>query len=187
MSNRKFDWPALEREYIQGDMGLRTLAREHGITNHSLVMAQSKRNNWVEKRAAFKNRAETKAVQILADDEGKRIAKEERVRDNAIDAIDDAITRMRADLQRTVKRMRDGVWVEEPAITVKPQDVAILIDRLNVLFNKPAQITEERKLGASFESKDPEFLRALVEATRGVRPTAVASSPFARPGRPGSE
>jgi hypothetical protein len=107
-----------------------------------------------------------------------------RVRDNAIDAIDEAITKMRSDMKQTVSRERNGVWREEPLVVIRPQDVAILIDRLQVLFGKPSSITEERNLGLSLSAtgNDPEFLRALVEASRGRGPDpgSVVSSPLPR-------
>jgi hypothetical protein len=165
--NKRYDYKALERQYVMGDMSLRELAETNGITAHSLVMEKSKANDWVRKREEYRNRADDKAMEILASDEGRRIAKEVRVRENAIDAIDEAISKMRADMQRTTMRMKDGNWVEEPLVVIKPNDIAILIDRLQVLFGKPSNITEERSLGIHAIGNDPDFLAALVEATRG--------------------
>ena len=182
--NKKWDYDALELEYIQGDMGLRELADSVGMSTHSMIMEASKKRGWAKKREEFRNRSQNKALSLLADDEGKRIAKEARVRDNAIDAIDEAIGRMREDLKRTVRRERGGVWADEPLIVIRPQDVAQLIDRLQVLFGKPSTINEERSLGINLSaaSDDPDFLRALVEASRGRGADAgsVASSPLPR-------
>lgn len=183
--NRKFDWDDIERQYITGDMGLREVGRENGVTNHSLVLAQAKKRDWVRKREEYRSRAHTRAVAKLADSEGDRIAREMRVRDNAIDAIDEAIGKMREDMKATTKRYRDGEWVEEPLIIVKPQDVAMLIDRLQVLFNRPSAITEERTLGINLSSGglSPEHLRSIVDATRGISdPGRAASSPIPRIG-----
>jgi hypothetical protein len=182
--NRKYDYDKLEFEYIQGDMSLRELADSAGMSSHSMIMEASVKRGWKQKREEFRSRASSKAVSLLADDEGRRIAKEVRVRDNAIDAIDEAITKMRSDMKQTVSRERNGVWREEPLVVIRPQDVAILIDRLQVLFGKPSSITEERNLGLSLSAtgNDPEFLRALVEASRGRGPDpgSVVSSPLPR-------
>lgn len=182
--NRKWDYDALELEYIQGDMGLRELADSHGMSTHSMIMDASKKRGWAKKREEYRNRAQSKAMTLLADDEGRRIAKEVKVRDNAIDAIDEAISKMRSDMKATVLRERGGEWREEPLVVIRPQDVAQLIDRLQVLFGKPSSITEERNLGISLSStgNDPEFLRALVEASRGrgADPGDVARSPLPR-------
>ena len=180
--NKKYDYAKLELEYVQGDMSLRELAGSAGMTSHSLIMEQSVKREWGRKRKEYRSKAGDTALAVLATDEGRRVAKEMRVRENAIDAIDEAITKMRADMGRMTKRMKDGNWVEEPLVIIKPQDVALLIDRLNVLFGRPSNITEERTLGITAVGSDPEFLRALVEATRGRGSDAgnVGGSPLPR-------
>jgi transposase-like protein len=184
--NRKADYDLLEREYRTGDMSLRELARRHGITNHSTVMEYSKKHEWVRKRAEYRAQKNDMAVTYMADQEGLRLAREAQVRDNAIDAIDEAITKMRSDMQRTEKRMVNGEWVEAPVMLIKPADLATLIDRLNVLFGRPANITEERKLGVDLTGPvSPDILRGIVEATRGISDTgSSARSPFPRVGGP---
>jgi len=183
--NRKHDWDAIELQYITGDMSLRELARLNGIENHSLVMAQSKRKDWAKRREEYRAKASSRAVAKIASHEGDRIAREMQVRDNAIEAIDEAINKLRSDMQATTKRFRDGQWVEEPLIVMKPQDIALLIDRLQVLFNRPSQITEERTLGINLSAggANPELLRSIVEATRGIPDAGrAASSPIPRIG-----
>lgn len=164
-------------------MGLRELARMNGIENHSLVMTQCKRHDWVKKREEFRLRSNNRAVTMMVSEEAKRQAREAQVRDNAIDAIDEAITKMRADMKRTVLRERNGQWLEEPAYTIKPADIALLLDRFNVLFGKPSNITEERNLGISLSASGlgPDVLRGIIEATRGIADTGAAtSSPIPR-------
>ena len=184
--NTRHDYATLEREYVQGDMSLRELARTHGIANHSVITSQARRREWVRKREEYRVRSANKAVALMADDEGRRVAQEARVRDNAIEAIDEAISKMRSDMQRTRKRLVDGQWLVEPAMIIRPQDIAILIDRLNVLFGRPSNITEDRSLGISLSAGvEPEFLRSIVEATRGLKPLTggAASSPLPRSDR----
>lgn len=168
--NTKHDYDALEREYIKGDMGMRELARMHGIANHSVITAQARNREWVRKRREYRDGAAEKAVVYMADDEGRRRAQEARVRDNAIEAIDEAITKMRTDMKATKQVFIGGVQVEVPLIVVEPKDIALLIDRLNVLFGRPANITEERTLGINLSASGagPELLRGIVEATRGL-------------------
>lgn len=182
--NTKHDYALLEREYITGNMGLRELARSHGISNHSLVVAQSKAREWVRKRQEYRDGAADKAVTYMADQEGARRAREARVRDNAIESIDEAISAMRAQLKGTHKVFKGNEWVEEPLVVVKPADVALLIDRLQVLFGRPSAINEERHLGIelSASGNNPEFLRRIVEATRGIGGLAgdAAASPIPR-------
>lgn len=179
--NKRHDYDALEREYIRGQMGLRELARKHGIA-HSLVTIQSKNREWSRKREEFRTGASDKAVIYMADEEGKRRAREAQVRDNAIDAIDDAITKMRTDLQRTEKKFVNNEWVEVPVYLLRPHDVVELIDRLQVLFNRPSNITEERSLGLSLSANGvgTDILRGIVEATRGLGSSGAERSPIPR-------
>lgn len=188
--NRKFDWKAIEQQYITGDMSLRELARMNGIVNHSLVMAQSQRNEWNRKRVDYRSQRLDKTITYMADDEARRIAREARVRDNAIEAIDEAISVMRDQMKMTRSVMRGGEFVDEPMVIIRPQDVALLIDRLNVLFGRPSNITEERSLGVNLSAGGtlgPDILRGIVEATRGIAdPDGAARSPIPRSGRAGA-
>jgi len=177
--NAKHDYDALELEYVAGDMGLRELARIHGIANHSLITSQSKRREWTRKREEYRQGAAEQAVVYMADAEGSRRAREAQVRDNAIEAIDEAINAMRLQMKVTHKVLRDGEWVDEPMVIIRPTDMAMLIDRLNVLFGRPSSITEERNLGINLSSGgiSPDLLRGIVEATRGISDVGGAASP----------
>ena len=165
--NRVRDYRALEREYITGDMSLRGLCRAHGVTAHSAVMVQARREGWAEKRRAYRDRTSSKFIELRADRAAHR---EAEVRDHAIEAIDEAITRFRADLRATEKKLIDGEWVEVPAVRLTPRDLALLIDRLQILFGRPAMISEGRGYAATIisEALPVEVLKGIVEATRGL-------------------
>jgi hypothetical protein len=107
-------------------------------------------------------------------------AREAEVRDHALDAIDEAITRFRSDLQATERKLIDGEWVEVPVLRITPRDLAILIDRLRVLFGRPAMISDGRSLAATIASEPlpVDVLKGIVELTRGL---AGAPSPEASP------
>ena len=186
--NKRFDYDALERQYVQGDMSLRELAASVGMTNHSLIMRQSKKREWPRKREEFRSKANETALTVMAGQTGRRIAREEEVRDNAIGALDDMITRLREDLKKTKTVLKDGVYEEVPLVRVTPNDIVNIIDRMQVLLGKPSQITEDRSLGVELQSADPELLRSIVEATRGVGldagPTAESPLPVAPEPRP---
>jgi len=166
--NKKFDYGALERQYIQGDMSLRELAASAGMKNHSLIMRQSKNREWARKREEYQSRANETALTVMADKRGGYLAQEAGVRDNAIGAINDMITRLREDLKKTKTVVNNGVPEQVPVVRVTPGDIGMLIDKMQIIFGKPSQITEDRNLGLSFGSDDPELLRQVVEATRGV-------------------
>ena len=149
-TNRVRDYQALEREFITGTMSLRELCRRHGVTAHSAVMVQARQGNWVEKRRAYRDRATSTYIQQHAD---RAAAREAEVRDHALDAIDEAITRFRADLRASEKKLIDGAWVEVPAVRLTPRDLALLIDRLQILFGRPAIVSEGRGFAATITSE----------------------------------
>lgn len=161
-------------------MSLRGLCRAHGVTAHSAVMVQARREGWAEKRRAYRDRASSKYIELRAD---RAAAREAEVRDHAIEAIDEAITRFRADLQATEKKLIDGEWVEVPVLRITPRDLALLIDRLQVLFGRPAMISEGRGFAATHSSEvlPVDLLTKIVEMTRGLADTpAPHTSPLPR-------
>ena len=186
MSNHKHDYDLLEKEYVSSDISLRALAKNHGIS-HSLIMSASKTRKWGEKRDTFRQRASQSAVTFMADKEAMRRVREGEVRDNAIESIDEAITKMRADMKATHMVLRNDQLVEEPVMRLRPQEVVMLIDRLQVLFGKPSQITEERSLGISLDTVrlGPAELAEFIERTRGLGPVGggSAASPIPRTDR----
>jgi hypothetical protein len=99
--------------------------------------------------------------------------REGEVRDHAIEAIDEAVTRFRADLRATKRIVHaDGTITEEPLIVFGPRDLALLIDRFQVLFGRPSTISEGRGFAATVTSQVPvEVLKGIVEATRELAPS----------------
>ena len=148
-------------------MSLRELCRRHAVTAHSSVMVQARQGGWAEKRRTYQARASATYIEHHAD---RAAAREAEVRDHAIEAIDEAITKFRADLRATDRKLIDGVWVEEPRLRITPRDLALLIDRLQILFGRPAQISEGRTLAATVTSEaiPLDALRRIVELTRGL-------------------
>ncbi|MFO7533093.1 MAG: hypothetical protein R6W93_11580, partial [Candidatus Limnocylindrales bacterium] len=79
----------------------------------------------------------------------------------------------REDLKATEKKLVNGEWVDVPVMRLTPRDLAVLIDRLQILFDHPSRISEGRDL--SVGSQLPiDALNQLVELTRG-RAVAPAS------------
>ena len=88
-----------------------------------------------------------------------------QIRYKALDAIDEAITKFREDTRATERKRSDGEWVEVPVMRLKPTDVAVLIDWLAVLFDRPSRITEGRDL--TVRSELPIDALNQIELTRG--------------------
>lgn len=88
------------------------------------------------------------------------------IEDKAIDVIDEALDGFREAMRATEKKRIDGEWVEVPVMRLKPKDIAMLLDRLTVLFERPTRINEGRD--PSVRSELPiDALNQIVELTRG--------------------
>ena len=176
--NKRHQYRDLEREYITSQISLRALCRKHGITAHSLVTVQAKKGKWQKKREAYQQKSGDAFIEKHADRMADRQAE---VRDKALDAIDEAITRFRESMRATKPvRQPDGSITEEPVMRLTPKDVAILIDRFEVLFEKPSLISQHQALTVTSELSS-ESLREFIEATRGrAGPSRMDVSPLPR-------
>ena len=96
----------------------------------------------------YRDRVTSTYIQQHADDAA---AREAELRDHAIEAIDEAITKFRADLWATERKVIDGEWVEVPVMRMTPRDLALLIDRLQILFGRPSMNSEGRGFAATAE------------------------------------
>jgi transposase-like protein len=168
--NKVHPYRDLEHEYITSQISIRELCRRHGISAHSLVTVQARKGKWAEKREQYQAKASDAYIERYAARQADRQAE---IHDKALDAIDEAITRFREDLRATEKKLVDGEWVEVPVMRLTPRDLAVLIDRLQILFDRPSRISEGRDLGVKSEIPI-DALNQLVELTRG-RAVAPAS------------
>ena len=175
--NKSHDYRALEREYITSQISLSELCRRHGISAHSLVTVQAKKGKWQEKREQYQARASDAFIEKHATRHEDRLAE---IEDKALDAIDQALDKFQSDLWAKEKKLVNGESVEVPVMRLMPKDVAILLDRLEVLFDKPSVITQHQ--GVTVPSKlSPDALRGLIEATEGMAaPSPMEASPLPR-------
>lgn len=176
--NKRHDFARLEREFITTDISLRALCRKHGIGAHSLITVQAKKGRWQEKREQY----QAKESEAFMSRHAARMAdRQAEIRDKAIDVIDEALDKFREDLRATkLVRQPDGSITDEPAWLMKPRDAALLIDRLQVLFDRPSVISQHQGLTASTEVS-ADALREFIEATRGMgAPSRMDMSPLPR-------
>ena len=129
--NKRHPYRDMEREYITTDISLRELSRKHGVSSHSLVVDQSQKHDWFGKREQYRAKASESFIEKHADRMADRRA---QIHDRFLDAVDEAITEFREDMWATTKKRVEGEWVEVPVMRFKPKDVAILIDRFQVLL-----------------------------------------------------
>jgi hypothetical protein len=176
--NKVHPYRELEREYITTDISIRELCRRHGISSHSPVVDQAKKRKWAEKREAYQAKAGDAFIQKHAD---RMADRQKEISDRALDAIDEAITKFREDLTATRPvRQPDGSITEEPAWLMTPKDLALLIDRFQVLFQRPSVISQHQGLTVSTELSS-DALREFIEVTRGrAGTTRMEVSPLPR-------
>ena len=178
--NKVRDYRAFEREYITSQLSIRELCRRHGISAHSLVVVQAKQGRWAEKRETYRTRESESFITKHAD---RMAAREAEVRIHAIEAIDEAIDKFRSDMRRTEKKLIGGEWVEVPVMLIGPKDVALLIDRLQLLFARPSSISQHQSPLVTSEVP-ADALQAIIEATRGLAEPLPQESPIPRRIRP---
>ena len=129
------------------------------------LTVQAKRGKWQEKREQYQAKESEAFMSRYAARQADRVAE---VRDKALDAIDQALDKFREDMHATkLVRQPDGSITEVPAWFMKPRDVAILIDRLQVLFDRLSVINQHQGLTVSTELSG-DTLREFIEATRGM-------------------
>jgi len=183
MTATRYDYDALERQYVQGSMSLRALCEMNGITTWSVVTYRAKQFDWARKRETFQETIKHKDLEIVA---GKRAAKLEQLTDDIIDTIHAAIFRFVEGMADRVVKGEDGEFLI-PGTPVMASDLVKLIDKVQLLKGQPT--SREMKLGLSLhgELDDPtqlprELLRELAHAAReaGAGTSTGGSSPLPR-------
>lgn len=172
--NKSHDYRLMKRQYVSGDMSLRELCRQHGISAHSVVVDQARKLRWAEKHEAYRAKASAVYIERHAARHADRVAE---IEGKAIDVVDQALDRFSEDLAAKPVKQPDGSVIEEPVLRLKPRDVAILLDRLLVRFERPSRVSEGR--GLNVRSQLPiEALTQVAELTRGR--AAPPTSPLPR-------
>lgn len=197
----KYDYAALRTQYIAAEppISLRELCRLNDIDEgkSSTIMKRARDEDWDGLRDRRMTRADDKVIEEISQREANRRLRRMQVEDNAVDAIDEAITKMRSDMKRTkIEWTKDPTtqeWEshEVPAVTYRPEQVVQLIDRIKGLFGGgPAEIgpSGDPALAATFNfdfnGDSPEhraLATQLVAATRGAgrsAPGAPGGSPL---------
>ena len=63
---------------------------------------------------------------------------------------------------------------------IGPKDIAMLIDRFQVLFARPSVISQHQGLNVTSEALPIDALQAIIEATRGLAEPVPQASPIPR-------
>lgn len=187
----KYDYTAMEAEFVAGDMTIRALAIKHGVApnNVSTVHDMARKRDWVEKREQYRAKTTNRAIELSVDKGASRITRRMEVQDHAVETIDRALTKLDEDMKRTHWVERGGQLFEEPVLTMRPNDIVQLLDRLQTALGQPSLITEERRFGIDISGTADldtlkELARGLREVPRGAGAGATAGG-SALPSAPG--
>lgn len=175
----KVDYDQLEKEFVTGDLSIRSLAAKHGMS-FSAVAEQARKRDWAAKRQDYKGaRAmrtyEKHAAQFADDDAQLR---------------HEMITLLRATLARWAQQLADPN--KPPTLTAK--DVTEVVKQLVLLTGGATERREEKHLGINLtgalggpDGLQPEFLRRLLEESRRHLPGPVEDAPGIGPSRTGED
>ena len=206
MSAQRYDYAALKTQFLAAmpAISIDELCRRNGIeaSKASSIHRRAKNEGWLDLREKALVKVDDKLIDQISTLEAKRRLRRLQVQDNAIDAIDESISKMRADMKRTRKEKdpETGEYHEVPAVTYRPEQVVQLIDRIEKLFDdgspadpntNPAEARNLTQINFNDFNPDDEAHRHLaaeiVERTRGsagARGRAAGASPL--PSAPGS-
>jgi uncharacterized coiled-coil DUF342 family protein len=176
--NKPHDYRALEREFVTSQISLRESCRRHNISAHSLVTVQAKKGKWREKREAYRAK---ESESFIARHAARHADRQAEINDKVLEAID----KFREDLKATkLVRQPGGSVTEEPAWLMTPKDLCLLIDRFQVLSERPAVISQHQGLSVTSELSF-EAMMEFLERTRGrAGPSPMEESPLPRTRRP---
>ena len=149
------DYIKLEREYLNGRMSIRDLAKKHDMS-YSTLAAYARAHGWYDRRDRIKERTEEKVVERVSE----QIAEEET--DELMQFRADALAVARATIYKYAEQMKDPLFRISTAELVKVINTGLLI------LGEPTARTEARtlELSGTIGELPPEFLRRLVEANR---------------------
>lgn len=174
MSGRvtKYDYDALERQYVSGTMSIRALCEANEIPTWSTVNEQAKRREWDKKRAAFQEMAQRKEMEVLTD---KRAEKLEKLTDDVIGAIHAGVYRFLEGLQDRVVRGEDGVQFLVPGTQVTAADLTKLIDKVQLLRGQPTGREVHLGVNVSADLRESDIPGLPVDVLREIAAAARAA------------
>lgn len=182
----KYDYQALERQYIAGTMSVRELCRMNDIGTWSTVHEQAKLRDWDRKRAEYQEMVSHREMEVVS---GKRAAKLEQLTDTIIDTIHAAIYRFVEGMTDRVVVGPEGVQHVIPGTPVVASDLVKLIDKVQLLKGQPTAREVTLGLGLNLNGTisdpsqlPPELLRELAHAAReaGAGTATGGHSPLPR-------
>lgn len=145
------DHLALEQEYVTGDLSIRALARDHGLSSYSALARKAREGGWYQKRDSYRLTLANKTYDLMADtgavENAKRNEKMLRVALKGLDAFE--------------KDLNAG------RVAVSARDAVALIGVVRLLTGESTERKEERHLGLNLSGPiTPDLLRSLEQRAR---------------------
>ena len=151
----RYDYNELEREYVQGDMFVRELARAHGIKSWSSVNDQARKRDWNRKREEYRAKRDEKFIEKAATQEV----------DETLEIRQQSMNILRGILARYAERLVSKDPREVPVIQTREAIAAMR--ELAAMTGQPTEITENRSFGISINAElPPELAGALLRLAR---------------------
>lgn len=198
----KYDYRALRDQFLAAEppISIGRLCDLNDIpqTRRSSIQRRAIQEEWLELRDKRMALSDQKVIEQLSGREAKRRLRRMEVEDNAIEAIDEAISKMRADMKRVKWEKNPNTEEYElvPAVTYRPEQVVQLMDRIKGLFDGtgPSPEPEAQKvalgLNLNLDGGNPEHRAVaakLIDAARGDgRPAQRAAGASPLPTAPGA-
>lgn len=179
-SKPKYDYQAMQHEYVTTDISLRQLAEKFGVKSPSSVANHARRHGWDEKRATFVATQEAATMEAVAAQRAQKIAEMER---DFFTTVHGAIIKMGLDLEdRWETDPKTGQRVFVKGQTVTPEGLTKLIEKFMVMTggvsSREAHVGLDVSIGP--EQLPPEVLRGLrrVALEQGAGTATSGRSPL---------
>ena len=190
MSNTKYDYIALKAEFVQAvpEISIRALAEKHGMKGWSALNAQAVKGHWREEREKFQKTLAQKEIETVTSSTANKRAV---IIADALDVIHAAIFKMAQDMQdhwaTDPNNAQTRVFV--PGITITPDSLSKLLDRLLTMTGSASVITESRNVDIPGPDALPPDVARLIAEIAGsraadARPVGRSALPGAKPARP---
>jgi len=152
----KVDYDQLEREFVTGNVSIRSLAAKHNMS-FSAVADQSRKRKWVEKREDYRG---SRAIKVYERNTEKFANDEAQLRQ-------EMITLLRATMARWAQQLADPN--KPPMLNAK--EFVEVIKQMTLMLGGVTERREEKHLGLNLNvggpgGLEPDFLKRLLEESR---------------------
>lgn len=179
MGVAKYDYPALEKQFVFGEMSIRELCKQNDIKTWSTVSDYAKRNNWVQKREDYQKRQTEANLQKVVETRAERLA---AALDAGITISESAMYAFLDSLKDRFAETADGERILIPGQQIPAKDFVLILEKIMVL-NGQFTSREEHVSADLTGALTMEALRDILDTARSAGAELggeAASSPLPR-------